>query len=516
MGISYLSISYFKGLQKVMKTMFLSIHHVVLLFLVSFLCQAVQAAPGDLSVSVVSRTLQGATGPGGAPITEFDKTFFLSGGIAGQYPFSINGLGKITFAAFVDRNSQSLSGIYKVGTTGAPQVIVEKGMTLPGVLVRGEGRSIDASPWKAMSTSPSGQRRAFTVYSSNLQQGYIYTGNGTALSAAPLAWTQNLSLSNQGNFANAMSVSDGRGSTQDRFLGTLVTTMLVNDSGVVFWENGFGTSNEIFRAAEGSPTSAIVFSGSPAPGFPPGDDATFKNRKNLIGVDADGNAFFRAEVLRGSATSVAVYRHNAGDNSLTLLLVGGETLLPDPSGSNTLTANVNLEDLFADETGTVYFRGRVGSTHTGFWKIAPNGGISLIKSLSQFSPVPTDAGNITYRSVEAGDWGVAPGGTIYFSSDANLGGATRVEGIWKIDGTTFDVTTIARETDPAIPPLTATTFTSFSKLSASGDGTLSYAVFMATLSDGTEGLYATDPSGAFVKITREGEGLDGSNVTAIH
>ena len=219
---------------------------------------------------------------------------------------------------------------------------------------------------------------------------------------------------------------------------------------------------------------------------------------------------------RGSSTSVAVYRHNASINTLTLLFIGGETLLPDPSGSNTLTANVNLEDLFADETGTVYFRGRVGSTHTGFWKIDPSGTISLIKSLSQFPAVPTDRGNITFRSVEAGDWGVAPDGTIYFSSDANLGSATRVEGIWKIDGTTFDVTTIARETDPAIPPTTAITFSGFSKLSASGDGVKSQAVFMATLSDGTEALYATDPSGSFVKITREGEALDGSTVTALH
>lgn len=499
-----------------MKTMFRSIQTGVIFLYSVLLCTSAPAAPGDLSVTVVSRTGDAGTGPGGAPVTEFDKTFFLGGGIAGQYPFSIDGSGKITFAASVVRDSEPLGGIYAAGATGTPQVIVEKGMTLPGVLVNGEGRAIDVSPWKAMSTSPSGRRRAFTVFSANLQQGFIYNSDGSVLSAAPLAWTENLSLTNQGNFNSAMSVSDGRGSTQNRFLGTLVTTMLVNDSGVVFWENGFGTVNEIFRAAAGSPTSAIVFADTPAPGFPPGDNATFKSRLNLIGVDTAGNAFFRADVLRGSSTSVAVYRHNASDNSLTLLLVGGETLLPDPSGSNTLTANVNLEDLFADLTGTVYFRGRIGSTHTGFWKVAPDGQISLMKSLSQFSPVPTDRGNITYRSVEAGDWGVAPGGTIYFSSDANLGAATRVEGIWRIDGTTFDVTTIARETDPAIPPTTATTFTGFSKLSASGNGSGSQAVFMATLSDGTEALYATDPSGAFVKITREGEALDGSAVTALH
>lgn len=81
---------------------------------------------------------------------------------------------------------------------------------------------------------------------------------------------------------------------------------------------------------------------------------------------------------------------------------------------------------------------------------------------------------------------------------------------------TFDVNTIAREADVAIPPTTAITFTGFSRLSANGDGIGSHAVFMASLSDGTDDLYATDPSGAFVKITREGEALDSSTVTAIH
>lgn len=160
-------------------------------------------------------------GPGGAPITEFNKTFFLSGGVVGQYPFSIDDQGEITFAAFVNRNPASLSGIYELGSSGTPQAIVEAGMVLPGVLVSGQTRTIDASPWKAMSISPSGQRRAFTAYSSNLQQGFIYSSQGTTLAAVPLAWGQNLSLSNQGNFATAMSVSDGRGSTENRFLGNL-------------------------------------------------------------------------------------------------------------------------------------------------------------------------------------------------------------------------------------------------------------------------------------------------------
>lgn len=40
--------------------------------------------------------------------------------------------------------------------------------------------------------------------------------------------------------------------------------------------------------------------------------------------------------------------------------------------------------------------------------------------------------------------------------------------------------------------------------------------FLADLSDGTTGLYATDPSGGLVKIALEGDPLDGSTITKIH
>ena len=62
-------------------------------------------------------------------------------------------------------------------------------------------------------------------------------------------------------------------------------------------------------------------------------------------------------------------------------------------------------------------------------------------------------------------------------------------------------------------PGTDETYFSFSHISADGDG---HVAFMSQLSNGKNGLFATDINGSIISIAIEGDELDGSTIETIH
>lgn len=436
--------------------------------------------------------------------------------VGGHYPVGIQEDGGVSFCGKFTLVDEMENGRYRVNRSGGLEIVTESGNPMPGVSYETKGNASSQAPIHATGTSPSGRYHAVAMRAEKQNQVYLYLFDRGTPGASPVIWSNNGSLPAEGAYQSPLLVQDGRG-TEEAVPYGAVPTMLVSDFGTVFWENRAGLFSDIFRAGSASGVKAVVFENTPAPGFSTEANANFTGRNKLIGVDNDDNAYFFAEVQTTGGRIPSVYRQNGTDSTLTLIFESRKTPLPGEGGAGPYTATVALDDCAVKGDGTVYLRAPLGSTSAGFWKVGPDGVVSLLGLFSEFTDVNTNQGTLRFRNIDDADWGILNGDQIVFSSDVRSGvNGTNEEGVWILDPASGTVRALVRAPlggSYGELPGTEATFLKARNIVAAGEG---YVAFLAQLSDGKTGLFATDPSGGLVKIALEGESLNGKTITKLH
>lgn len=462
-----------------------------------------QAAPGDLQLEVLTRTGDPNVGPDFKPIN-----FFETAPLGDNIPVAIDDSGFVTFAADVETDNGSQFGFYQMKADSTPHVIFQSDWLVPGLTRNGDVVESQDSPRRGFTMHPLGGFHAFPVIA-DLGDALLYTAFNGEVENAPLTWP--IDLSETRNFKFAVEVSDGRGETRFLSPGTS-TEMLVSTEGDLFW----ALPNAIFVKTAFDDIKAVVFADTPAPGFLPEENATFGTSFEMRGTDLFGQLVFLARVNTTQGARDVVYRYGATENGLDVFFVEGESTLPglDPN----LNPQIQPEDVLLGYGAFTYLRASLSSTRAGFWRISDLGEVEemAIFTANGFFPTQTDQGDVEFRGLNNADWAVDGDGNLFFSADLRNGNSSSVaEGVWRIDGETKAITTLARaplDGQFGDAPGTEATYKTFSQLTAVGPN----LAFMAELSDGTNGLFATDANGGVIKIALEGDELDDSVITSIH
>lgn len=448
----------------------------------------VYAEPGDLIREIVVNTNDSLE------LTEITRASTFIGG--GVFPVSIDDRGIVTFTAKTFVNNEAGTGIFQY--RNSLNSIAESGDFAPGVTNNGDPILMTTVPTYAYTTSPDGVFHAFT--SSAFSGGYLYAASDDGIFEPPI--THQFRSSNNIQPNGLFEISDGRETVKSIGFGGAVGSMVVSDSGVLAWKY----ENDLFKATinpiGASSVSAIAFLNSPANGFEIEANAKIVNPLDLRGVDNEGNTYFVSGVTGSGLFDTAVYQVDEDASGLSLLFA--PTVHPLPGLSPETSPRLDRLDVFPLEDGTVVLRiGTPSSSISGFWKIDPEGEISLIKLFEETNPTATDSGPLGFRSLRAdlAVFSVADDGTVFFTADVRDGVANvNQEGVWAIDPTDQSIKTIARSGEGA--PETNANYGVFSHISAAGDG---FVAFISTLSDGNRGLFATNNEGEVVKIAIEGQ-----------
>lgn len=467
---------------------------------------SLSAAPGDLKLEIMASTGDENLIAGFDSITSFE--YFVS---LDSAPIAIDEFGFISFAASVEVNGKPEYGFYQAFRPGAVSTIMQTDGLAPGVVVNDPNGAripeLEPSPKRGYAVSESGLAHAVTVFT-NGSGGFLYGAEAGVLNDFPTTWPERFSPTH--NPWEAVDISDGRGTVKTRSGGS-GSDMVVSDSGAIYWDAG-GNPAAILRSLAPGNISAVMFTGTPAPGYDPAENAILDAPYRFRGIDGNGNAYFHCRVTKASGISNAVFRHNILDDSLSLLWDGVGTTLPGGSGLEGVNVGADAESVFVTKNGALYLRGGA-STFGGFWRITLDEQDTLATELlglfysNGFSPTMTDMGQVIFRTIGLADWAVTENGTVFFSADvAGSGGepTSAMEGIWKIDPTDLSVKTVARFGQNADSGGTDATYKKFSDLTAAGDDKLA---FIAELSDGNRGLFGTDENGGVVKIAIEGSPL---------
>jgi hypothetical protein len=458
-------------------------------------------APGDVRLDILTVTGDAAAGPGGNVISSFETSPSID-----VAPVAIDDNGFISFAANVQVGGDLEYGFYQSRSLGEIATILQTDGLAPGLSTvdlskPGGFRNLELNPpGRGFVINKVGTKHAFAVFT-RFDGPFFYGASGAVVDSEPITWSEDISENR--SLWPEVDISDGRGTTQTREGGTS-GDMVISESGHIFWS----PSNAIFRATSRSDIHAVMFTDTPAPGFDESENAMLDAPFEFRGVDSFNNAVFHCRVTKASGFHNAVYRQNFSDNSLTLLMADGITELPF-EGETTVNATTNEEDVAVIADGTVFIRGRAG-TKAGFWKIGLDGELELVKFLSDFPEVETDQGPVGFRSVtvDFADWAVSEDHSIFFTADVRNGAnGINQEGVWRIDPGDNSIQTIARAPlngQFGDAPGTGATYGPILQITAAGPGRV---VFTSQLSDGNEGLFATDVNGGVVKILIEGSPL---------
>ncbi len=463
------------------------------------------AAPGDLQLEIIATNEDANIGPDFNSITQFIVS--PSADIA---PVAIDDSGFISFSADVETADGFERGFFQAFAPGVFSTILQTDQLAPGMTQADQSepggfRFLELDQGRGFAVSPDGQSHAITVFT-RFDGPFLYGADGGTVDDTPTTWPALLSPTR--NFWEAVDISDGRGTTKMESGGT-GSNMLVSDTGAIFWQRG----SAILRSFLPGNISAVMFLDTPAPGFDESENAMLGAPFNFIGIDGSENAVFFCKVNKASGNENAVYRQNSSDNSLTLLFVEGVDSLPGGPGLEGLSAQVQEEDIWVSQNGAIYLRGRVSTSLGGFWRITIDAEGTMATELlglfssNGFSPAVTDLGEVDFRNIHLADWAVSENGTVFFSADVagSEGEATSaMEGVWMIDPTDLSVKTVARFGQNADPGSTDATYKIFSDITAAGEDKVA---FIAELSDGNRGLFATDINGGVIKIALEGSPL---------
>lgn len=471
-----------------------------------------EAAPGDLQLEILARTGDANVGPSGLVISKFEN--FPPGS---NVPVAIDESGFISFAAEVQVNGDPEYGFYRALAPGNLTTLIQTDGLVPGLNTfdsnePGNRRALQlgSSPRRGFSVNRDGSAHAL-ILRSRFDGDFLYSVSGDVVGSEPVSWP--VDISENRNLWDAVSISDGRGTTKQQSAGSS-GDMVVSRDGTIFWKLG----DAIIRASSRNDVRAVMFKDTPAPGFDEEEGAMLGIPLDFRGVDASNNAYFRAWVTKSSGDIDVLYRHNDADDTLSLLFKSGKTPLPDGAGSE-IVATVEGDDIAVLEDGTVFIRGKISGSRTGFWKREPNKEFELLRLISEFPGTETDVGAIGLRSVavDFADWAVADDHSVFFTADVRFGASgINQEGVWKIDPEDNSIITLARaplDGSFGDAPGTEATYGRIIQISAIGQGRVA---FTADLSDGTEGLFATDINEGVVKIIKVGDELDGSLVQSFH
>lgn len=446
------------------------------------------AAPGDLLLEVMTQTGNSDAGPGGVG---FEQILTIGSGF--EFPISLDESGRAVFAATTLVEGVEQRGVFRVGP-GSPDLLFQVGQPIPGLLQNGE--PVVSKGLGEFSTSVDGSFQAIRIGDG---ESYLYRVNGGVVESTPITWEDNISQTR--NFKGSVTVSDGRGDTRSFGMNGSVDTMTVSNTGVVFWETFFGGTSTFFRARSKDTIVAIAFEGTDAPGFDAAIDAKLDAPWALRGTDQFGDSYFVTRIMNTGSTFRAVYRHDASDNSLDLLYPVAGNILEGLTASSTV--NLQEEDVAVLKDGTVFIRGSIDSSNTGFWKREMGGEFVQVILLNEFMGTQVDGENLGFRSVavDFADWAVAEDHTVFFTADIRNGtSGINQEGVWRVDPVTKAVTNVARALFDA--PGTDATYGAILDIAAAGEG---FVVFTCELSNGKKGLFASDTNGEVGKLAVEGD-----------
>ena len=464
------------------------------------------AAPGDVQLEILSYTGDANVGPNGNSITSF-----VTSPTADVAPVAIDDLGVISFAANVNVGGDFESGFYRAFSPGVVSTILQTDGLAPGLWriapsEPGGIRFLPLDQGRGFAMSPNGESHAFNVFT-RFDGPFLYGAVKGTVENEPITWP--IDIGENRNLWRPAVIDDGRGANKVRS-GGISGRMVVADNGTIFWQ----LNDAILSATSKGDLHAVMFTGTDAPGFQFGEVALLDAPLDFRGIDSLNNAVFQCRVDKLSGRVTALYRQNDVGNTLDLLYVTEETKLPGLDGG--VAQIVDPESIVVLEDGTVFIRAQVSGTNTGgFWKILLDGTIELVGLFSSngFNPTPTDNGDVEFRSLTFGDWAVSENHSVFFTADLRNGAdGTSQEGIWRIDPVDYSISTVARAPLNGTfgdAPGTTATYKIFSNLTAAGNEELA---FTAQLSDGKNGLFATDASGGVVKIAIEGQLLDGFEV----